>query len=92
MNYSSKGFTLVEVALSVAVGLIIIGGTVLMWDAVKSATMHKTGNSYIITVPQGNGYSTYYTSAYTEKDNCIQFKDTWGNNHKVCGSYQVQGP
>lgn len=43
------GFTLVEVALAVAVGLTIIGGAVLGYNAVKDNASNSTARSRVLT-------------------------------------------
>jgi prepilin-type N-terminal cleavage/methylation domain-containing protein len=44
-----KGFTLVEVALAVAVGLIIIGGAVLGYNAVKDNAANSNARDRVLT-------------------------------------------
>src|SRR4051812_2125246 len=44
-----KGFTLVEVALAVAVGLIIIGGAVLGYNAVKDNASNSNARDRVLT-------------------------------------------
>jgi len=46
---SRKGFTLVEVALAVAVGLIIIGGAVLGYNAVKDNAANSNARDRVLT-------------------------------------------
>lgn len=49
LSTSRKGFTLVEVALAVAVGLIIIGGAVLGYNAVKDNASNSTARSRVLS-------------------------------------------
>lgn len=81
----SKGFTLIEVMLVVAVGLIIVGGVTLGFRAVSGGL---DSNSYTITT----GTQIYRTSAYTKKDGCVKFIDSFGRNQELCGTYQIEGP
>ena len=46
---SRKGFTLVEVALAVAVGLIIIGGAVLGYNAVKDNASNSNARNRVLS-------------------------------------------
>ena len=60
-----KGFTLVEVALAVAVGLIIIGGAVLGYNAVKdNASNSNARNRVLSAVTMIEEYSAANGGAY----------------------------
>lgn len=64
-----KGFTLVEVALAVAVGLIVIGGAILAFNAVKENASNSNAQARVLaafTVVEeysGNNSGMYPTSA-----------------------------
>lgn len=48
-SITRKGFTLVEVALAVAVGLIIIGGAVLGYNAAKDNASNSTARNRVLS-------------------------------------------
>ena len=45
-----------------------------------------------ITVPSYGGSlpDVFFTERYIERGGCILFKDEFGFEHKVCGTYQVR--
>ena len=71
-----KGFTLVEVALAVAVGLIIIGGAVLGYNAVKdNASNSNARNKVLAAVSVAEEFSSSNNGMYPSR---VQFPTIWG--------------
>lgn len=71
-----KGFTLVEVALAVAVGLIIIGGAVLGYNAVKdNASNSNARNKVLAAVSVAEEFSSSNNGMYPTR---AQFPTIWG--------------
>lgn len=43
-----------------------------------------------IDVPDMSGsYSTYYCKDFREENGCVIFKDSFGWQRKICGTYQI---
>ncbi|MEB3222921.1 MAG: prepilin-type N-terminal cleavage/methylation domain-containing protein [Candidatus Sericytochromatia bacterium] len=86
------GFTLVEVALAVAVGLIVIGGAILAFNAVKENAANSNAQSRVlagVTVVEeysGNNSGTYpvsatggtFTSLWSSKQGDAADDNPWG--------------
>ncbi|MEB3328569.1 MAG: prepilin-type N-terminal cleavage/methylation domain-containing protein [Candidatus Sericytochromatia bacterium] len=78
-----QGFTLVEVALAVAVGLIVIGGAILAFNAVKENANNSNAQNRVLSAVTlveefaGSNNGRYPTSAATGGT----FQALWASKH-----------
>jgi hypothetical protein len=66
--------------------ILLIG---LTFIGLKFILMSKSGLVEITVHNYGQTSEVYLVKSYNENNGCIEFVDTFGRNHKVCGSYTV---
>lgn len=71
--------------------IIFIVGSLLFRGSLVMRNMNEGKPTYIIKVPSYNGeYTSYMCNSYTEQNGCIQFKDEFGFEQKICQQYTIE--
>ncbi len=97
---SSKGepnhwhqVTVVEVALAVAVLLILAGGAVLGYQAVRDHARghdHQVGATrFELLANTAGSTKTVYARTFYRRDECLHYVDVDGVAGEYCGPYEV---
>lgn len=71
--------------------LIVMALIIFSTFLINISVFTKTKHPIQITVNTGyNHQDCYFVTEYKEDNGCISFKDAFGTERKICGSYQIK--
>ena len=81
-------FKIVPVFIGLVIALMI--GSVIFRGVLVSRNFKEGVPTYEIRVPSyDGGYNSYITTNYREVNGCIEFKDEFGFDQRICDNYTV---
>lgn len=70
--------------------IVLFLGNLLFKGVLISNNFSKGKAVYVVKTPDFNGdVITYLCDSYIERDGCIEFKDEFGFEQKICQQYSV---